>query len=309
VPSAMPTPDVPLGVVLPTHGFTAPWTAFRGAFALPGGHGRPAFVVPTRAGFMLFGLRVPGVDGSAGWAIAAILRAKGYRIRGVYAADMPSSWIALHPGVSDAHGAKLQQRARTRVERIAQSVAGGRHLSSSYPSLVTGLLLLPISLGYLAVGRFGLASLFFADSRCNGCAACAKRCPIGAIRMRETRSGARPYWLLGCESCQRCMAYCPRRAVQAGWIWAAGLSLLAGAFATALLGSSGDAVWWSVSMLCAVLFLALGRPVLNFLGRHGLGGVLGLPTRFYRRYHEPQTSVAELAGAEGQAHASSGTRD
>ncbi len=258
---------------------------------------------------MRFGLKVPGVDGSAGWAIAAILRMKGYRIRGVYAADMPSSWISLHPGVSDAHGAKLQQRARTRVERIAQSVSGGRHLSSSYPSLAIGLLLLPISLGYLAVGRFGLASLFFADGRCNGCAACAKRCPIGAIEMRDTRSGARPYWLLRCESCQRCMAYCPRRAVQAAWVWAVGLSILAGAFATALLGTSGDVAWWSVSMLVAVMLLALGRPMLNFAGRHGLGGVLGFPTRFYRRYHEPQTSVAELAGAERQAREGFPTQD
>ena len=46
-----------LGVVLPTHGFTAPWHVIRYVLHLPHGRGKHAFVVATRAGTKLHRFR------------------------------------------------------------------------------------------------------------------------------------------------------------------------------------------------------------------------------------------------------------
>ncbi len=53
---------------------------------------------------------------------------------------------------------------------------------------------------------------FHTDARCNGCAICARICPVDNIRMLD----GRPAWQHRCEQCFACLQWRPQEAIQFG---------------------------------------------------------------------------------------------
>lgn len=173
---------------------------------------------------------------------------------------MPSNWTSLHSGMGPAACDSIVGHSRPLADRFIHRILSGGRYFGSLICLAQGIALAPVSAGYLAVGRFGLAKLFFANLRCDGCGVCATHCPRQAIRM-VGREAKRPYWTYDCESCMRCMAYCPRQAVEAfaaQWSW--------------------------------------GKYVTGGLAMQLLSIPVALLTMWatYRRYHEPSTRLAQL---------------
>lgn len=168
-----------VGVVGPTHGFTAPWWMIRFALRLPRAHGEAAFTLFNRAGMQFGQVAVPGLEGTAAYLIALLLWLKGYRVRGATGMDMPSNWTVIHPSLSQASVAAIIARAKPRVEGFLGQMLDGRTAFRSLLPLLLGILLIPVSLAYLLMGRFFLSKLFFASGRCNGCGVCARSCPVG----------------------------------------------------------------------------------------------------------------------------------
>jgi hypothetical protein len=297
-----------LSLVMPTHGFTTPWAMLRFAFGLPRRRGAHAVVVATRAGMRIGPLYTPGFEGTATLLVAVTLAVKGYRIRGTAGIDMPSNWIALHPGLPVQAVRGIVNRAKTRTARFMSTVLSGRRSFTGWIVSVLGVLLLPISAAYLLIGRLFLAKLFFASDRCTGCGLCAEHCPNGAIEMRGSGKDARPYWTFRCESCMRCIGYCPVQAVEASHLLAVGVYLLGRAVPTAaalawltaripLCSLVGHVPRWIVVWANAVAALALGYPLFHLLldfkpiNRFFTHATL---THYYRRYHEPETRLKDL---------------
>lgn len=303
-PPQPPGGSAPLvGLLTPTHGFTAPWWMIRFALRLPRGRGTHAFVAVTRGSFLVGGLQVPGIEGTAGYLLALLLLLRGYRVRGVLALDMPVNWTAVHSALSAETVRILEERARGPAVATLQRLLAGRRAFGGWLFLALGLLLLPVSVLYLLMGRFFLAKLFFANSACNGCGLCARQCPVGAIRLLGRRH-PRPYWTYSCESCMRCMACCPRKAVEAGHSWAVLLyfagSIPAGWFAASWL--SHWSPWLQICGTYPVKLAAIALAYLLFCWLLRLRPVNALftwttLTHFYRRYHEPETRLIELQGA------------
>lgn len=73
--------DTMVGVMMPTHGFIAPWLMIKFACRLPRRKSTHAFVVTTRAGLKFGRVFTPGISGSAVFLIALILFFKGYKVR------------------------------------------------------------------------------------------------------------------------------------------------------------------------------------------------------------------------------------
>ena len=302
-------PDHLVGLAFPTHGFTAPWAVVRFALRLPRRRSTHALVVPTRAGSHIGSWFTTGLEGTGGYLIALLLFLKGYDVRGVLAVDMPSNWIALHPALLPSTVEGILARARPKVARLMARLLAGQRVLRGWVSFALGILLLPISLAYLLMGRFFLAKLFFANERCTGCGVCAKNCPHDALRMWG-RKAPRPYWTYACETCMRCMNYCPEQAIEAGHSWGVVLYFLL----------TFPAVDWLVHRLAGLL------PWLSRLYEHPLGAwVLEYPynllaifvayllftllirvplvnrlftlttlTHYYRRYREPGTNLRDL---------------
>ncbi len=234
-----PDPEVPAGsqtltaVVFPTHGFTAPWPVIRFAMRLPHHQGTHALVIATRGGTKFGSLMVPGMEGTAAWLTALILRLKGFRIRGVKGVDMPANWTALMPGYGEEEFTAdhlpftdpVQWPSFKKCSQVSGSYRVGFRCWQVWYCC-------PFLFGYLFAGRFFLAKTLYASNSCNGCGLCAKHCPSQAIRMTsgKTTRIAR-YWVFSCHSCMRCMNLCPQNAIEtnvllvAAMIWLFTLSM------------------------------------------------------------------------------------
>jgi Pyruvate/2-oxoacid:ferredoxin oxidoreductase delta subunit len=302
-------PTALLGLVFPTHGFTAPWLMLHFVLRLPRRHHTAAFVMPTRAGTRLGNIYFPGFEGTAAYLVALLLALKGYHVRGVQAVDMPSNWTTLHPGFSQAGAQGIIDRAQARVAPLAEKLlAGGRHFAG-FIELLLGLAILPISLGYLLMGRFFLAKLFFASTACNGCGVCAQSCPAQAINMWKVRGAARPYWTYRCESCMRCMNFCPQHAVEASYplgvlfyfvtsvpLTYLGLNWL-GARWPGLAGFNTEWVQALLQYPYALLSMALTYLMFTALLRVPVVNRLltaAAVTHYYRRYHDAEATLKKL---------------
>ncbi len=300
-------PEHLLGLLSPTHGFTAPWHVIKFACRLPAGEGSGAFVMVTRAGTKFDSIFLPGMEGTAGYLLGLILLLKGYRLRGVRGLDMPSNWLVVHPGFGEASARAIIDRAQPTAEGFLERILSG-HSAFGYGSVVClalGIILAQVSLLYITIGRLMLSKLFFASANCTGCGECAAGCPVGAIRMWG--SPPRPYWKYGCESCMRCMAYCPVRAVQAGHSWAVALFYLTSVPVTLYLSQrvaeplrgllAGEAGHWLVQVPYALAATAAAYGLLTLLLRVPLINHLftyTTLTRFWRRYHAPGVSSQDL---------------
>jgi len=173
-----------VGFIFPTHGFTMPWSMFKFVLKLPRNKSNHAFAIATRGSFRFGKIFFPGMSGSATFVVSLILWLKGFNVRGVMSINMPSNWFTLN----------------------------------NLYEFIGGVLLSPISLGYLLVGRFFLAKLFFTNSNCDACEVCVKNCSFNALEMRGKKKPL-PFWKYNCESCMRCAAFCPKNAIESGQSW------------------------------------------------------------------------------------------
>ena len=275
------------------------------------GRGADAFAAASR-GMTKFGrVHVPGMEGTAAYLIALILRLKGYRVRGVVGLDTPANWLAVHPPFGTRSAESILSKAARQAERFARVLLDGRRYFGfgGFVCLVLGLALLPISLTYLLRGRFFFAKLFFADNRCNGCGMCAANCPVRAISMMP-RWKPRPFWSYRCESCMRCMAFCPLNAVQAGHSWAVALVYITNipVYLHALqwiLRAMGkpwvsDIGWVRNLTEYPYFLMATAAAYLGFSLLVRVPAINSLfayttLTRIYPRRHEPTTRLADIA--------------
>jgi ferredoxin len=315
IESASPEDEIGLGdqalagLITPTHGFTVPWAVLSFALRLPCRRGTHALAVATRAGSRIGSTYTPGFEGTATLLLGAILWLRGYRVRGLAAIDMPSNWLSLHPGLRPQTVAGIAARAEARAGRFMAAVLAGRRPMGSRLAHLLGLLVLPISLAYLLIGRFFLAKLFYASERCTGCGLCAEHCPNGAIVMRGSGDRRRPYWTFHCESCMRCMGFCPNRAVETSYVFGVGAYLLAN-----LLPAAAVLAWlaarapvlavlrwipgWVLDSASALLVIGLLYPAFHLLlSIRRVNRLLTrfTPTHYYRRYQAPNTTWQDLA--------------
>lgn len=295
-------------IFFPTHGFTAPWNIFRFAFKAPVKKRTHAVIVAARAGLKLGPLFFPGLEGTAAYLIAFILALKGYRIKGVMGLDMPSNWMALHPGLCNENASAIIERAHYKTENFIENILAGYTCYWNIEFFLLGILLIPISLLYLMIGRFFLAKLFFASFRCTGCGLCSTDCPFKAIRM-QGKNKKIPFWTYSCESCMRCMAFCPEKAVEASqslavifyfitsvpvfmflFKWLTDIAFPQFIAFHHILTAALYYVYilFSIWITYLLFSLLIRNPLINRLFTYTT------LTHIYRRYHEPETHSADL---------------
>jgi ferredoxin len=210
-----------LGIVFPAHGFTMPWHILKFVWRLPRRKSTHAFCIATRGSFRFGPVFIPGMSGSGTFIVSLILMLKGYKVRGVMSVNMPSNWFLLHPIQREKSQEFISVRANHKVKGFIDKIFLKGKVWFTFNNLYEitgGIILSLISLGYLFIGRFFLAKLFFANMNCNGCGVCEENCSFGAIKMWGKKN-PKPFWKYSCESCMRCAAVCPKNAIEAGQSW------------------------------------------------------------------------------------------
>ncbi len=276
----------------PTHGFAPPWLVLGYLWRFPRQARADAFFLNTRAGVRLPCFFLPGASGIALWWPILLFALRGFGIAGSLPVDLPHNWVSFFPPNPRWGIDRLVARSRRIVEACADRLVDGRggHRWSVWLTLPMDAALVPVSVVYLLVGRFGLAKTLFASRTCDACGLCVDHCPVGAIAL----VGGRPYWKLTCESCMRCMSFCPHRSVQS---WVTRMALL-----TWPLLVAGQWLWpvhWSVWLVLLtpvyfpiyrLLHVAWGNRIVN-----ALFTATSL-TRYWGRYRAPGIAAVDLDG-------------
>jgi ferredoxin len=303
-----------IGIVFPTHGFTAPWHVLKSVWKLPQGNSTPVYCIATRAGLKFGSVFIPGISGSATFVIALILLLKGYKVCGTMSVDMPSNWYSLHPIQSRKSHEAIIDRAEPKVAGFTKKMLKKSNIwftRNNLYEILFGILLSYISVGYLIFGKFFLAKLFFANNKCDGCGLCEKYCTVKAIKMWG-KDNRRPYWKYNCESCMKCAAICPHNAIEAGHSWgiilyfitafpiSVYLFTLFGADSTS--GGKFDGHWFgnalniiyfypAIFVSYYIFSLLIRIPLFNYLFTHTTMTHLS----FWGRYREPKTKLKDIS--------------
>ncbi len=305
-----------VGVLFPAHGFMAPWSMIKFLFCMPRGKGANAICGATRGAMKLGRLTIPGAVGLGTFMAAIILLVKGYRIRAIFSLDMPANFINFHWGLHPKNVTAISTKTRGKLVPIVNRILDGKRIFFTLNNLwemTWGTLLLwalPIfPIAYLFLARINMGKLMFSNNQCIGCGLCAKFCPNEGVVMKKIGEKKRPYWTYHCEVCLRCMGYCKKRAVEAGHSWAILLYFITAvpvitwlikrlhkAYPVFPLVENywldqliNAAYFFPALMMSYWLFWYLIRiPVINTVFTYTT------LTRYFRRYHEPETKLKKL---------------
>ncbi len=305
-PPQTPAEGTLTGFLAPTHAFSAPLAMINFILHLPRGAGRDVFVILTRGKTRIGKFSLQGLEGSGAYLLALLLAIKGYHVRAAFGLDMPATWAVVAPSLTEISAASILAESRVQMQALMEKLLSGRTVFRGFIELFLGMLLLPLTLAYWAMGHFFLAKLFYAGAKCNGCGLCAQSCPLKAIKMHADR----PYWTYLCESCTRCMTFCPQQAVEASYPFGLMLVFITAIPAVSVLldplaravtsavGISGPVLEWVIHYPYQLLSIALAYGMFWLLMRVPVANrmfTFFTPTRFYRRYREPGTHLGQIS--------------
>jgi len=303
-----------LGVMFPAHGLMAPWSMIKFLFCIPSGNNAPVVIISTRGGIPLGPVVIPGAVGFGNFLAAIILLVKRYRVKGMFSLDMPVNMINFHWGMNTKNIESMLIRARGKIGPVMDRILNGKkvfYFGNNLWELAWAVLLfwlIPVfPIIYLLVGKLFMAKMMFTDNRCNGCGVCAEFCPNQAIRMRQAGKNKVPFWTYHCEACMRCMAYCKKEAIIAGHSWGVLLFFITSVpinflllRKTGLFAAMGIENLWvkqiieMVYVIPAIIisywiyWLLIRIPFVNTLFTYTS------LTRYFRRYHEPETRLKDF---------------
>ncbi|MCP3923743.1 MAG: hypothetical protein GY714_14270 [Desulfobacterales bacterium] len=316
-------PDKQLTAVLfPTHGFMPPWSMIKFLFRMPRQKRVPVMSIATRGAVWLGPVKIPGAAGFSNFFSSLILLFKRYDIRGFFSLDMAANMNNLHPSLSTETVKSISEKSKSRINLFLNPVLSGKRvlftLNNLYEGIWSGLLfwLIPIfPILYLIYGKTSMAKIMFASNNCVSCGMCAKLCPNNGIEMKNFLGKKRPFWTYHCENCMRCMGYCKKKAVEAGHslgvlqfflltipIFAKLLSLLTSYTGISFeinnfwIMSLVESLYYLPALLLSywVFWLLIRIPVVNTIF-----SVTTL-THYFKRYHDPETSIKDLFKKEAK---------
>lgn len=197
-----PAPGEPVGFVFPTYfwGLPRPVANFLREGQLPICEGRYVFLVAA------YGTTT---GGSAQMA-RRLLAARGIGVDASFSARTPDTWTPIFDLSDQGRVAAQVEAAESEIAEVAARVAARER-----SDFVRARLPYPVARAYHATyGLQARTSAFSVDvSACVGCGLCARKCPVGAIEMRD----GLPAWTAErCAMCLGCLHRCPKFAIQRG---------------------------------------------------------------------------------------------
>lgn len=305
-----------IGVLFPAHGLMAPWSMIKFLFCMPLGKKSPAICAATRGGIKMGPIIIPGAVGIGTFLAALILFLKGYRIKAIFSMDMPVNFINLHWGMHPENVDVVLKKTRKKLSVITDQILYGKKIlftRNNLWELAWGALLfwlIPLfPIIYLFIARIYMGKLMFANNQCVGCGLCAKFCPNEGVIMKKIRGKKYPYWTYHCEACLRCMGFCKKKAIEAGHSWAILLYFITSIPAFTWISIKINTLiplfpviedYWlnqlfniiyffpSIILSYWIFWRLIKIPILNTLFTYTT------LTRYFRRYHEPETKLKHL---------------
>ena len=123
---------------------------------------------------------------------------------------MPENYIAMFDAPEDEEARRIVKKAEPDIEEAIASIKAGVHFPAPRRNLYDRFMSGAVNPVFYAA--FVKADAFKAGDACNGCGACARRCPMNNVHLE----GGRPVWGRDCTHCMACICYCPAEAIEYG---------------------------------------------------------------------------------------------
>ncbi|OUO90307.1 flavodoxin [Gordonibacter sp. An230] len=132
----------------------------------------------------------------------------GLRFRGLAGVAMPENYLALGPTPTESECRAIMEKARPRIDELAELVRAGEPFPAKRATLAERLESGPVNV--LFYRCFVHDKGFSVSNECISCGRCAARCPLNNIRLE----GGRPTWQGTCTHCMACIGGCPTEAIE-----------------------------------------------------------------------------------------------
>lgn len=276
--------------VMPTHGFTAPWSMLKFCIAFPRMKGVRCAILASKAGYLLGRVLLPGINGSGNYWVSSLLTLKGLLPEAMTSINMPSNWTTLHPAHNEENVKEIFRRAQIRLHKFLRSIEIGRgrfFTSNNVAEFIWGFLLFPITFLYFLYGKIFLAKTYYVNEKCDNCNLCVEVCPTKSL----VKKGTGYFWKYTCENCMRCHNVCPQKAIQGSYSWGVLLCFLVSL--SALTGWLALLLYYAlvVGAYYLLYWLSVQSWSLKLLN-------MSTPTIWYRRYKIPGLDVKKMNSRE-----------
>lgn len=142
-----------------------------------------------------------GSIAGAGGLLKELLAQQGIRLDAVFELEMPDNYVLLYDVPTPEKEKAQLMAAQGKLAAIQKDIAARRYVGTEIglaAKLQTAVL-------YPWYDRTRKTAKFYADHSCKGCGACAAKCPVNAIEMRD----GKPHWVKEkCDHCLSCLG-CP----------------------------------------------------------------------------------------------------
>ena len=139
----------------------------------------------------------------------SLLKQKGICLDAAFSVKMPDNWTPMFDLSNSEKVAETNRKAETYIANVISLINARTHgncMEKKQPYFLR-IFTRPL-LYWERQTRF-----FHVEDSCIGCGLCARKCPVGAIEMRDKR----PIWTKKrCAICLGCLHRCPQFAIQYG---------------------------------------------------------------------------------------------
>lgn len=194
-------PDLLL-LLYPVYAMNAPGPVYEFIKRLPPARNKAAAVISVSGG----GEVIPNT--ACRFFSIRLLQKKGYRVVYENMLVMPSNFIAATPRELSL---QLLAALPSKTQKIAaELLTGVIRRSTPHPiDKIISFLALAEQAGAKIIGH-----RIKAEQSCNGCGLCAKKCPVGNIRLLQ----GKPVFRYRCTLCLKCIYDCPKQALHSALI-------------------------------------------------------------------------------------------
>ena len=138
-----------------------------------------------------------------------IMKEKGYPLDARFNVKMPDTWTPVFDLTDDEKVSAINRKADSRISeilRVIKEKGKGGFMKNKAPMLAVRAV-------YPSYEWMRKTSRLTVEDTCSGCGLCAKKCPVGAIEMKN----GRPVWVKDkCSLCLGCLHRCPQFSIQYG---------------------------------------------------------------------------------------------